>query len=301
MKLTSILILTILLTACDMKDAKPVYESSKLLANYPSGSTVCYLNGRYYIMGDDAADVLVLNDNWEELDRIPIFPKGDQLRLPKASKADVESSVVIDYSGKPAILFLGSGSHSPHRDSMFVLEPNIKQVKHLDAPVFFDELRAEVRDLNIEAAAMLDNNLLLGLRANKTYPDNYIAFADHSGLTFKFKRKILIQSSLQHAGISGMDYDERQDILFLTFSSEDTANAYDDGQIGESYLAFVRNAKQLLEQDKLALTELIKLSDLDPEFAEQKIESVSLSSGQRRLMLVADDDKGNTKIFSLKY
>ncbi|SKB81578.1 DUF6929 family protein [Daejeonella lutea] len=284
-----------------MKDSKPSYESSKLLARYPSGSTLCQLEGKFYIMGDDAADVLVLDGKWNELHRIAIFPKGDQLRLPKASKADVESSVVFDNNGKPAILFLGSGSHSPHRDSMFVLDPELKHVKRVDASSFYDELRGEVKELNIEAAAMLDNQLLLGLRGNNTFPDNYMALADHSGATFKFHRKILIQAPVPHAGISGMDYDARQDILFITFSSEDTANAYDDGQIGESYLSIVNNAKQLLKKDKLVLTEFLKLSDLHPEFIEQKIESVSLSNEPGRLMLIADDDKGNTKIFSLRY
>ncbi len=302
MKLISILaILASLFSACDMKEVTPVYESSKVLNNYPSGSTICYLGDRFFIMGDDASEIMVLDDNMEEVERIKIFPGGEQMRLPKNSKADVESSVVIDYNGKPAVLFLGSGSYSPHRDSLFLLQYESKKVERIDAKVFFDKLRLDIPDLNIEAAAMLDQDLLLGLRANKTYPDNYLAVTGFNGLTFKLKRKILIQLPFSDAGISGMDYDTSEDILFITFSSEETSNSYDDGQIGESYLAFITNAAQALEQDRLVLTEIVTLSDLSPEFADQKIESVALTKDARRLLLVADDDKGNTKLFTLRY
>lgn len=302
MKLISILlILANLFSACDMKRIQPVLESSRMLKDYPSGSTVCYVDGRFFVMGDDAAEVLVLNDDMEEVERIRIFPKGDQMRLPKDSKADVESSVLIDCNGKPSVLFLGSGSHSPHRDSAFLLDHELKQVRRIDSKTFFDQLRREVKDLNIEAATKLDSEILLGLRGNTTYPDNYLAVADFSSLTFKFKRRILIQLPVEDAGISGMDHDKKNDILFITFSSEDTSNSYDDGQIGESYLAFIPNAKQALKENKLIITGLVILSELSPEFSGQKIESVSLTNEPRKLILVADDDKGNTKIFMLRY
>ncbi len=295
------LALASLFSACNMKDVQPVFESSRVLTDYPSGSTVCYLDGKYYIMGDDAAEILVLNDNMNELERIRIFPAGEHIRLPKDSKADVESSAIINHDGKPSVLFLGSGSRSPHRDSAFLLETKLKKVERIDTRTFFDELRMEVKDLNIEAASVAGSELLLGLRANKSYPENYIALADFGGLNFKYNRKIAIQLPLHGAGISGMDYDEKGDVLFVTFSSEDTSNSYDDGEIGESYLAIITYASQALKEDKLAITKLIMLSELSPEFIDQKIESVSLTGDPRKLMLVADDDKGNTKIFTLSY
>ena len=302
MKLITILLfLASLLSACDMRELNPVYEMSKVAENYPSGSTICQLNDKFYIMGDDSAEILVLNQDMQESGRIEIFARGGETRLPKDRKADVESSVVINQKGIPSVLFLGSGSFSPHRDSMFLLDPELNQVKRIDTQKFYDTLRLEVNALNIEAAAMLDEELLLGLRANTRHPENYIAIAEIKELTFTFKRKILIQSSLRHAGISGMDYHKDEDILFITFSTEDTPNAYDDGQIGESYLALVTDAKSVLKDEKLVLNRIIKLSDLSPEFRNQKIESVSLVNGHRKLMLVADNDKGQTKIFTISY
>lgn len=297
---TSIIIAS-LLSASTMKDLNLVYERSEVAKNYPSGSTISRINDSFYIMGDDAAEILVLNQNLEEIDRIEIFSKGEGMRLPKTLKADVESSVVLVHHNKPSVLFLGSGSLSPHRDSTFLFDPELKQVTRIDTKGFFDKLRQEVDDLNVEAAAMMGAELLLGLRGNTTYPDNYIAVADVNELSILFKRKILIQVPLKNVGISGMDYHEEEDILFLTFSSEDTSNAYEDGQIGESYLAVLPNAREALKKNQFDLSDLTKLSDLSPEFKEQKIESVALMNEHRKLMLVADDDKGNSKIFTVRY
>ncbi|WP_411274515.1 DUF6929 family protein [Daejeonella sp.] len=301
-KLNAILIIfSNFLFACNMSDFNPVYESSKVANSYPSGSTISYLNDKFYVMGDDSSEILVLNHNMEETGRIQVFSKGEQLRLPKDSKADIESSVVIDSDGIPALLFLGSGSLSPHRDSSFLLDPVLEKVVRIDTKTFFDELRLEIKDLNIEAAAVLDGKLLLGLRANTTYPDNSIAIAERNKQSFSLKRRVHIEISLKNAGISGMDYDKEEDILFLTFSSEDTSNAYDDGQVGESYLAFLPNAREGMKHQKLQVSNIVKLSSLSPEFLHQKIESVSLMKEHRKLMLVADDDKGNTKIFKVSY
>jgi hypothetical protein len=293
--------LVIILPACNMKELIPVYESSKVADNYPSGSTISYLDNRFYIMGDDAAEILLLNDRMDETERIPLFPKGDTNRLPKASKADIEASAIINYEGTDSILFLGSGSLSPHRDSAFLLNPKTKAVRRLDMRGFYDQLRTQLEDLNIEAAASMENNLLIGVRANKRYPDNYLVLAERAGNSYKFQRKIKIALAIDEAGISGLDHDAKRDVLFITFSTEDTANSYDDGNIGESYLAVLTNAKQLLMGSSLVIPSLTKLTDLHSEFKSQKIESVSLKGDERKLLLVADDDRGNTKLFTLGF
>ncbi len=293
--------LVILLPSCNMTEINLVYESSKVADNYPSGSTISYLDNRFYIMGDDAAEILVLNEKMDETERIPIFPKGDSSRLPKASKADIEASVTIDHEGTDSVLFLGSGSLSPQRDSAFLLNPKTKAVRRMDLKRFYDQLRTQFQDLNIEAATAIESKLLIGIRANKSHPDNYLVLAGQTGISYEFQRKIKIQLSIDQAGISGLDYDEKRDVLFITFSTEDTANSYDDGNIGESYLAALQNARQLLKGTGLIIPSLIKLTDLHSEFRSQKIESVSLKGDERKLLLVADDDQGNTKLFTLGF
>ena len=284
-----------------MKDSSPLYLIHKSQLAYPSGSTICFINDLFYIMGDDASEILVLNDKLVEVERIPLFPKDENIRIPKAFKADIEASVVIRHNGIECILFLGSGSVSPHRDYAYLFEPESKNFSRIDFSDFYDQLRNQFAQLNIEAATMLGSSLALGIRANRSNPDNYIALASPGKLSPEFQRKVLLKIPVEHTGISGMDYDGERDILFITFSSENTSNSYDDGEIGESYLGIIQEAADQIQKNELYISSLIKLSDLGPEFKLQKVESVALTSDHRQLLVVADNDQGNTSLFLIGF
>ena len=284
-----------------MKDSDPLYLIHKTELDYPSGSTICFMNDLFYIMGDDASQILILNDKLVEVERVPLFPKDENIRIPKATKADIEASVVIRQNGIDCILFLGSGSVSPHRDYAYLFEPESKNIRRIDFSDFYDQLRNQFAHLNIEAATMLGKSLALGIRANRSNPDNYIALAIPGKLSPEFQRKVLLKLPVEHTGISGMDYDGERDILFITFSSENTSNSYDDGEIGESYLAIIQEAADQIQKSELYISSLIKLSDLGPEFKFQKVEAVSLTGDNRQLLMVADNDQGNTNLFRIGF
>lgn len=298
--LFKILLLTFI-SSCSMKEPRPAYINYKIQEDYPSGSTISYLNGVFYIMGDDASEILVLNEFLGETERLQIFPKGKDFRIPKLIKADIEASAVINHNDREGILFLGSGSLIPHRDSAFLFDPINKKVKKIDYTGFYDQLRTQLKHLNIEAAAVMGGDLILGIRANTSYPDNYLVVATSNIAAPEFKRNIHLKLPVENSGISGMDYDQQNDILFMTFSSESTPNAVDDGQAGESYLAIISDATGQLQNSDLTIPSFIKLTDLSSDFIHQKIESVSLIKGKRQLLLVADDDRGNTKFFRLDF
>ena len=298
--LFKILLLTFI-SSCPMKEPKPEYVNYKIQEDYPSGSTISYLDGLFYIMGDDASEMLVLDELLGETKRLQVFPKGKDFRIPKLIKADIEASAVIDQDGKQGILFLGSGSLIPHRDSAFFFDPENSKVKRLDYSRFYDQLRTQLKQLNIEAATVMGGNLILGIRANTSYPDNYLVVATATIAAPEFKRKIHLKLPVENTGISGMDYDPQNDILFMTFSSESTPNAVDDGPAGESYMAIIPEAMGQFQNSDLTIPSLIKLSDLSSDFTHQKIESISLINGERQLLLVADDDIGNTKFFRLNF
>ena len=284
-----------------MKDSDPLYLIHKSELDYPSGSTICFMNDLFYIMGDDASEILILNDKLVEVERVPLFPKDENIRIPKATKADIEASVVIRQNGIDCILFLGSGSVSPHRDYAYLFEPESKNIRRIDFSDFYDQLRNQFAHLNIEAATMLGKSLALGIRANRSNPDNYIALAIPGKLSPEFQRKVLLKLPVEHTGISGMDYDGERDILFITFSSENTSNSYDDGEIGESYLAIIQEAADQIQKSELYISSLTKLSDLGPEFKFQKVEAVSLTRDNRQLLMVADNDQGNTNLFRIGF
>ena len=284
-----------------MKDSDPLYLIHKSELAYPSGSTICFMNDLFYIMGDDASQILILNDKLVEVERVPLFPKDENIRIPKATKADIEASVVIRQNGIDCILFLGSGSVSPHRDYAYLFEPESKNIRRIDFSDFYDQLRNQFAHLNIEAATMLGKSLALGIRANRSNPDNYIALAIPGKLSPEFQRTVLLKLPVEHTGISGMDYDGERDILFITFSSENTSNSYDDGEIGESYLAIIQEAADQIQKSELYISSLTKLSDLGPEFKFQKVEAVSLTRDNRQLLMVADNDQGNTNLFRIGF
>ena len=286
-------------SSCNMKVPSFNYMGQKNQANYPSGSTVSYLDDHFYIMGDDASELLILNGELKETGRIPLFPQGEDKRIDKAVKADIESSAVINRNGKKLLLLLGSGSVSPHRDSAFLVDPQTKHIQRLDLESFYDQLRKDFKQLNIEGAALVGDELVLGIRANRTYPDNYLVVASSDVFSLRFKRKILIKLPVGGAGISGLDFDHRRDILFITFSTEDTPNAYEDGVAGDSYLAVIPDITRQLGQKELEIHSVTKLTDLNSDFFRQKIESVALTDEKDQLLLVADDDKGNTTLFRL--
>lgn len=252
-------------------------------------------------MGDDASEILVLNEAMQEYERIMLFTKGDSLRTPKATKADIEASLIVNHEKVESILFFGSGSVTPHRDSAFLFNSIIKEIERIDYSEFYNQLRTNFAQLNIEAATLIDDNFLLGIRANISNPNNFIAVASSDIFSPKFKRKIEIKFSITlEIGISGMDYDSKSDQLFITFSSEDTTNAFDDGKVGDSYLAIIEDSKRKLLHNELVITSLIKLADIDSVFTEQKIEGVCATT-DNRLLLVSDDDLGNTRIFNLSF
>ncbi|WP_155975824.1 DUF6929 family protein [Daejeonella oryzae] len=284
-----------------MKNPEPVFIDYKIQDNYPSGSTVTYLNGYLYIMGDDASEILVLNDSLEETDRIKLFDDNPNQRIPKNLKADIEASALINFNERKSILFFGSGSLIPHRDSAFLFNPDDNKIEKINYSKFYDQLRRHFSQLNIESAASIGEELILGIRANASSPDNFLVVATSDDLLPVYKRRIYIHIPVKNTGISGMDYDSQQDILYMTFSSENTSNAFDDGEIGESYLAIIDDAKAQLQSDKIHISALTKLSDLSSEFKNQKIEGVCLLKEHSQLLLVADDDKGNTGLFRLGF
>ena len=93
---------------------------------------------------------------------------------------------------------------------------------------------------------------------------------------------------------------EKEDVLLLTFSVEETANAYDDGQTGDSFLALVRDISAKTAADWLSPDEWMPLTETDACFNKIKIESVATGE-DGILFLAADNDDGRTLLYSMRY
>ena len=280
----------------------------KTFSNYPSGSGLAYFDGHIYIAGDDATNILKTDGQFKSLDSIILF-NSLQKRIPKDIKADLESIALIKLYKAPAFLLTGSGSRAPYRNYCWIINPVNKEKKQYRLDTFYNRLKNEgISDLNIEGAAAIPAGIVLASRGNKSFAKNYLIFAPNrfwekqeTSLIKIVKAGVNTDTSF-FTGISGLDYSWKTDQLFLTLSTENTYNSFDDGSIGKSYLWIINDISSKKKLDVINPDRIIDLEQLDPRFKGHKIESVCIVSenkNQKELVLVSDDDKGGSVLFRM--
>ena len=93
------------------KQLKPRIElvKSLLLSDFPSGSSINYHDGKFYLIGDDSTNILLLDTDYQKIDSVQLFDYPEK-RIPKSDKIDLEGSAIIEIMGKDHLLILGSAS-----------------------------------------------------------------------------------------------------------------------------------------------------------------------------------------------
>ena len=275
---------------------------------YPSASAVEYYDGKLYIMGDDAPNMIVLDSNLNIIDSANIVLHSGT-RIPKDTKPDLEASAFYSINNDPVIFLFGSGSLDPYRNSgwKYNLKAKTKDNVYLQ-PSYSKIKQAGIEQINIEGAAFVAGKLILVNRGNKGYPYNQLICIDESFLRNDSMYKVsIIPFEIQNdtalfKGISGLTYAKQTDQLILTISTEDTRNAYDDGAIGKSYLWIIDNISGKLNSTTIKADKVIDLEEIDSRFKGQKIESATVIEETKdfiRLVLVADNDDGSSTIFKM--
>ncbi len=297
-----IFVLSITYSACATKDS---LEENKLLPHYPSASGIEYFNNNFYVIGDDANNLLVLDSNLNETDSIPLYSFA-QKRIPKAEKPDLES-ILLTSDNK--LLLLGSGSLSPNRNEAWLIDPITKQKDSIRLDTFYQRLSANgIKEINIEGACDVLGFILLSNRGSKGYPKNQLILTRKNFYTNQTNAPITVilagtnTNSAIFNGISGLAYSKKSDRLIMTVSTEDTRNSMDDGAIGKSYLWIVNNISAKLKWKALNPDKIIDLGNISPQFLAQKIESVCITKEDNKLLhlvLAADNDNGSSTIFKV--
>lgn len=269
--------------------------------DYPSGSTLNFHNDQLYLMGDDATNLLILDTTFNSVKSVPMFGFGNG-RISKRLKSDIESSEIIGNN----LWFLGSGVRSPFRDSLVQVNLSTKNTRKLSLKAFYDSLRIDIENLNIEGFAKVKNQLVLGHRRTNLDPENYLItipsnfLKNHKANETKF---ILFRPTKPETGISGMTYYRKKDMLFITCSKEENQNSYDDGDIGESSLTVITKASKKLSSDSISAVNDIQLSLIHKSFNNVKVESIAIAEVKRKdfiVYMVADNDNGKTILFKVK-
>ena len=272
------------------------------LTDYPSASSLEFYNEKLYVVGDDAASIWILDKEHRFLDSIILFPSKEK-RINVALKADLESSTIIKKNNKNYLVLFSSFSTSSRNKTIFVDLDNPKNelkqvVSNLDS--------VAVQELNIEGAAAINDNLILSNRANTTHTNNsfIVTTIDSSGINKSNKTlSIVLPKKKNIIGISGITYVKEKDMMLFTASTENTPNAYSDGEIGSSYIGYIKNISKKLNFQSVKVTKLISISKYLAEQDAQKIESMAVESikGEKIIIhLAADNDNGESTLFKLR-
>src|SRR5688572_8120041 len=94
----------------------------KKLDHYPSASGIEYYNSHFYIIGDDASNLLILDSNFSNPDSILLY-NSTAKRLPKETKPDLESLTFTGWRAHRQLLVMGSGSLTPYRNVAWLIRP----------------------------------------------------------------------------------------------------------------------------------------------------------------------------------
>lgn len=281
------------------------------LPDFPSGSALAFKDGRLYLVGDDARELRILDTQYKAAGSIQLF-SHPQYRIPKPEKADLESAVVLKHKQAQYLAAFGSASLETRRQILLLPLP----FRTSDHPViythyaadFLDAIGRQLHDINIEGATIAANKLVLANRGHEDNPHNTLIIARpdcwnpmHNDHPFLQQIK-LPESSRGFRGVSDLCYIPGRDLLLLTLTTEATASTYDDGIIGDSYLAVIRDYSKKMQNGTVMPDEMVNLTSVSAVFAGQKIEGICLEKNRAEgllLHLVADNDAGDSRLFTI--
>lgn len=282
-----------------------ILKEVKKLGDYPSASGIEYLDDKFYVIGDDANNLLLLDSNLAPADSLQLYLFPGK-RIPKPVKADLESILVT--AGKK-LLLLGSGSLSPQRDIAWLIDPVTKQKDSIHLDVFYQRLKESgIKELNIEGSCAVTGSIVLSNRGNKAYPKNHLIITSSSFWEKQEHAQIVVipvgsnTDTSFFNGVSGIAYAKKSDKLLLTVSTEDTRSNIDDGAIGKSYLWIINGFSVKKNWKAINPNQVIELDAIDPQFKGQKIESVCVTGETKdflQLVLAADNDDGTSTVFRM--
>ncbi len=296
--------LIVLTNSCRQKKHDPTLEliAFKQLDSFPSASAIEYNMGRLYVFGDDAPYMLVLDTAWKELDTV-IYSHDSSYRISKDTKPDIESAAILNFNNEKHLYALGSFGTTERMKLLYFPLPEAGPA------VIFNNTQLQRRlgvleEINIEGLAFVNSKFVMVNRANKTHRTNRLVITDDlrsEQATVSFVDVVF--DSTEVIGISGLYYYEAEDLLLFTASEEDTPNAIDDGEIGDSYIGWAENFSKKMEGKTIRPEALINLGGISSQFNQQKIESLCVTSTDDdalQLQLVADNDKGKSSLFKVR-
>lgn len=283
-----------------------IIETELEIVGMPSGSGIARHGDIYYAIGDDSPYLFTLDQDFQVIDRTLILdtpPLED--RISKTEKPDFEALELIH--DRELVLF-GSGSKSPQRDVFFrILLEDKMLIERYVLTDFYRNIKEmplmQGSELNIEAAAFDQNRLFLfNRKKNVVFEFDYDRLLQYlrGEATFptpKFHTFTLPKINNIEAGFSGAAILPKASKIIFTASVEATDNAYDDGEILGSLIGIIDLSEE-------AISDTFDYCLIANAKEKLKVESVTVvkenSDRSAVLVLLADDDKGNSTVVRSK-
>ncbi|MDO4228913.1 MAG: hypothetical protein Q4C98_03800 [Capnocytophaga sp.] len=280
-------------------------ENTQTITDFPSGSGIAYANGKLYAIGDDTPFLYVINADFQIERKILLYEENEENfkgnRIKKKKKLDFETLEMI--SDKELVIF-GSGSKSPQRDVFVrVILEDTPIIEKYSISAFYDVIKnsdwLKNSELNIEATAFIDGFLYLFNRANNVIiKANYQDFLE-SLRTNKLPNLMFVRAKLPviegvEAGFSGVTHLKGLELIF-TASVEATNDAYNDGEIIGSLIGVLDMTN--FEQPKIK--EFANIPNTEQSLKVESVTVTSISEKDYKLVLITDDDQGNTKLIKI--
>jgi hypothetical protein len=290
--------------------------TSLLIPDFPSGSSINYHEGKFYLIGDDATNILVLDIHYQKIDSVHLFDYSEK-RIPKADKTDLEGSTILPVEGVNHLLIVGSASRK-NRKRIILIPFSAGGLSFKALTNSFHKTKAfvkriksqDIEEVNLEGVCLVKGDLILGNRGNRSNQNNHLIITDRNFWQHQDDARLLIRKlsipaghTQEILGLSELCYIEQTDTLLITLTSEATDNAFDDGGIGDSYIGWINNAAARLRDETLALDGMINLAGVDAVFKNEKIEGIcveSVDGAQIILHLISDNDAGESRLFKIK-
>ncbi len=289
-------------------------ENSVTLYEIPSASGIEFLDGKYWLIGDNSPWLFEVNEAFAVAKKYPIFSMdySENGTIPKSKKHDFEAMTALNWEGDSALFIFGSGSKANRFQGVLVkinsaLHPTMETQK-FDLTDFYSKILEKAKlkegELNIEAAAVLGDHLFLFNRGkNKLISLKVKHFIDYlSGTreTIKIKVKTIDLPEIDgiRAGFSGATADEKFQRIVFTASVENTADWVADGEVLGSFIG-VLNLQSLKNHAAPKCVLIINKQ----EILRIKAESIALEESYEnsfRCLVVTDSDGGKSELLKLK-
>ncbi|MBK0403482.1 hypothetical protein I5M27_10835 [Adhaeribacter sp. BT258] len=287
-------------------------ENTIALDSIPSGSGLVRSGENFHLISDDSPYFFKLDAAFNVLEKnaIPRHQKTLDFRIPKSSKPDYESACLGKMNGETYLLAFASGSKSPERDSLLVVNLNdVKNAKTYSLRPFYELIKTQANltdeDINVEGSAMIGETLYLFNRGkNVLVQTNWpktLAFLTQKVAAPEIKtyRLKLPQIKGIDPGFSGACQLGNENKILFTASVENTKNWIEDGEILGSFIGII-NVEKLTSQplEKVAL-----LTNKTGQTVIEKVESIEFLSrepdGTLKVFCLTDDDQGGSNILDI--